>query len=337
MAKSRNRNLKPSRYLKYHALRYIVAVLVVIIVIVGLYLQQLNSRALTQNTYKSQFDYGQISSGSFSQPAGGIFSGTTRSAFNFNNTAPQHMVYRVGYLTTRVQVLNVTCLTEWGCHRSTAGERFGRNKPHIAVCIDVPNGYFPETTQLFSVQFKALTALNESNNWWTTDSIIAPDSCQVNPNSEGFRINQIDGSGVCGGQFEPCDYGPNPGGEGYIGFGPRGGGQDQTGNDTGNSGTNQGNTGGAGGGGGGSTANTEADQPNTIPSSTSQGEQKQPEIEPSPFFDGKEYQPGSSAQVATGVIVGGKSIPVVWVYVMAAAVIGAIAAGVYYIYQRRKK
>jgi len=331
MAKPKTNKL--AQHIRRNSVRYILVATVLILTMVGLYIQQLQSQALTQNTYKSRFDYGQISGGGFSQPAGGTFSGVMRSAFGFNNTSVQHMVYRVGYLTNRVQVVSVTCLTDWGCHKSTAGERFGRNKPHIAVCIDVPNGYFPETTQLFSVQFKAVTALNEANNWWTTDSIIAPDSCQINPNSDGFVINQIDGSGVCGGQFEPCDYGPSPGGEGYIGFGPRGGGQNETGSNNGNNGTNQGNTGGAGGGGGGSTANTQANQPNTIPSATAQGEQKQPEVEPSPFFDGKEYEPGSTATRQSAIAKAGATLSASWLYIVAGVVILSAVAGAGYWYK----
>lgn len=307
-----------------------------LIVGAGLYVMpRLTSRALTQNTYKSSFDYGQISSGTFSQPAGGTFSGTMKSGFNFNNTAPQHMVYRVGYLTSRVQVLNVTCLTEWGCYKSTAGDKFGRNRPHVAVCIDVPNGEYPVTTQLFSVQFKALTALNDSNNWWTTDSIIAPNTCQNNPNSDGYVINQIDGSGVCGGQFEPCDYGPNPGGEEYTGFGPRGQTKGPDGTGSIGSGVSP-SPSGTGGGSSGASANIQSNQTNPLPANSLQGEQKQPVLEPSPFYDGKNYQPGSVSSGAMSASIGGGLASNSWMYVALVVPMVVGGAGAYW-YWRRKR
>lgn len=50
----------------------------------------------------------------------------------------------------------------------------------------------------------------------------------------------------------------------------------------------------AGTSGGGSTAKKQADQPNPIPTSSSQGDvTEQPEVEPSPFFDGKTFDKGS--------------------------------------------
>lgn len=340
MARNRSRSHKqPSvraGMIKRRLVSSIIVASILFVIGAGLYLMpRLTSHALTQNSYKSSFDYGQISAGTFSQPAGAVFTGRMISEFNFNNTAPQHMVFRIGYLTSRVQALTVTCLTDWGCYKSTAGDKFGRNNPHVAVCIDVPNGHYPETTQLFSIQFKAVTALNDSNTWWTSDSIIAPNTCQANPNSDGFVVNQIDGSGVCGGQFEPCDYGPNPGGETYTGFGPRGNTVGPEGTGPEGSGAGPGLNG-SGGGSSGATANIQSNQSNPLPASSLQGDEKQPILEPSPFFDGKNYQPGSVGSLVKSASLKDSVVGRGWLYLLliAVAVIGALAL---YWYWRRKK
>jgi hypothetical protein len=304
-----------------------------LIVGTGLYIQQLKSHALTEHTYTTQFDYGQISGPGFSQPAGAEFEATMYGQFNFNNTSPQHSIFRVGYLTSRVQALSVTCLQEWGCHKSNAMPGF-RNRPHIAVCMDVPNGRFPERTPLFKIRFKAVTPLNENNTWWTSDSAVAPGTCLSNPNSDGLRVNTVDGSGVCGGAFEACDNGPNPGGETYIGFGPRGTTTGPDGSGPEGSGPGPGPSG-RSGGSAGSTAKTQANQPNPIPDASAQGEEKQPEIEPSPFFDGKQYEPGSdSTSSINSVASASRQILGNWPYILVA--FAMIGAGVgYWLWRQR--
>jgi len=85
-------------------------------------------------------------------------------------------------------------------------------------------------------------------------------------------------------------------------------------------------------GGGGSIANTPSNQPNTTPSSSSQGaETKQPELEPSPFYDGKLYEPASDPidETIGNISVGGRKIAHGWLYLMAFGIAGS-AGGLYF-------
>jgi len=90
------------------------------------------------------------------------------------------------------------------------------------------------------------------------------------------------------------------------------------------------------GGSSGSTANKQSDQPNSLPSSSSQGEQNQQAVEPSPFFDGKEYAPGSSVG-RDDIVKSGLARFTSWPYLLGAAVMISGIAAAFYWYRLRKK
>jgi hypothetical protein len=93
----------------------------------------------------------------------------------------------------------------------------------------------------------------------------------------------------------------------------------------------------SGGGNGGSTANKQSNQPNTIPSSSSQGtDNPQSEINPSPFYDGKQYDPGSDPDILgvnTTFSVAGHRLKYGWAFVLSTLILGGVG---YYIWYRRR-
>lgn len=264
---------------------------------------------LQQNPYKSHVEYGQAEMTPWSKAVGEVFTATQVDSFDFSYSAPQSMIFRVGYDTTRVEALSVKCETEWGCHKSQVNpDSIGwGHKPAVIVCIDVPNGSYgisPDFVRLFTVTFRAKEQLNDGEGWWlSTQAYIAPGTCTSNPTAEGFMTNLIDGSGSCDGEWRACDRGADPGISEYIGFGPpnvQGDDNGDQGTQSGSQGTGTVNIGNAStSSSGGAVAQTPAPEPLPLPAPAPQGEtDTQPKIEPSPFFDGKEYKKQSDPDTA---------------------------------------
>lgn len=79
-------------------------------------------------------------------------------------------------------------------------------------------------------------------------------------------------------------------------------------------------------GGGGSSANRQGNNPNSIPTASSQGNNAQTAIEPSPFYDGKQYERGTINESVSniGKAIGVKSLRP-WHLFVSAGMLGAIA------------
>lgn len=293
---------------------------------------------LQQNMYKSYTDYGQAEMNPWTKATGDVFTATQVDRFNFSYSSPQSMIFRVGYDTTRVEALSIKCETVWGCYKSQVNldsEYYG-HKPAAMVCIDVPNGNYAQSDiRLFAITLRAKQPLDTRGGWWlSTQAYVAPGTCVSNPTAEGFARNSIDGSSSCGGIWQACDTGADPGISEYVGFGP----PNNQGDDRGDQGTVSGNEGSGAvnignastGSGGGAVAQAPAPVPLPLPAPAPQGDaEDQPKIEPSPFFDGKEYKKQSDPDTAVaGVSTRRDAAQSIWTYIGGGLGLVALVGGV---------
>lgn len=173
----------------------------------------------------------------------------------------------------------------------------------LDVCVNIsPTNVGTQHVSVLTVKYQALQA---GNHQWQPLAIWHTGSC-------GTTGDDISSQGIKG------QNGPIGAGAGTrVGV-------DKGDNGTGPIGTGEG-PGASGGSGGGSSANTQSQQPNSIPSSTAQGDSTQPDLEPSPFFDGKQYEPGSDPDILgvnTTFSVAGHNLKYGWLFVL-----GIILAG----------
>lgn len=235
--------------------------------------------------------------------------------------------------------------------------RTGAHSSGVTACFDAPKvGSLGAHARLYEVSLtyiKNWPGINNSNTHAVTNPTepvgtmfgIARGSCKTNTNASGAGWQLFDTT-TCGNtiyHYETgapwktkleCNYGPDPGGAAFVGFGERAA-------STGGAGAGTGSTGSGSGGSTGKSASssggssTPANKPGSTPESSSQGTQtSQQKPESSPFYDGKQYASGSDPDNESSgplAVLSSKKI-VKWWPVLAVAV--AVIAPAAYLYLR---